>query len=95
MINLAEWCIKRKQLTNFLIILVALSGIYCFHALGRSEDPNFIVRTMVISCSWPGATAKEMEDHVTDKLEKIVQSTPDMITSQVTLVLVSAFYLFI
>lgn len=77
-INLAEWCIKHKQVVYFFIGLIAITGIYCFNALGRSEDPNFVIRQMVISCAWPGASADEMQKHVTDKIEKLVQGTNDI-----------------
>ncbi len=76
--NLAKWCIKRKELVYFFIVLIALAGIFCFKTLGRSEDPNFVIRQMVISCAWPGATPEQMQQQVTSKIEKIVQSTPDI-----------------
>ena len=76
--NLAAWCIKHKQVVYFFMALITISGIYSFNALGRSEDPKFVIRQMVISCAWPGATADEMEQHVTSKIEKAVQSLPDL-----------------
>ena len=66
--NLATWSIKHRQVIYFFAVLLAIMGIYSYNALGRSEDPNFTVKEMVISASWPGATAKEMEMHVTDKI---------------------------
>lgn len=58
-------------------------GIYSYNALGRSEDPSFTIKQMVISAAWPGATAKEVEEHLTDKIEKQLQTVPnvDRITS--------------
>jgi multidrug efflux pump len=76
--NLAEWSIKHRQVIYFFAILVAIMGIYSYNALGRSEDPNFTVKEMVISTRWPGATAKEVELHVTDKIEKTIQTVPDV-----------------
>ena len=77
-LNLAAWCIKHKQVVYFFMALITITGIYAFNALGRSEDPKFVIRQMVISCAWPGATADEMEQHVTSKIEKAVQSLPDL-----------------
>lgn len=77
-LNLAEWCIKHKQVVYFFMALITISGIISFNSLGRSEDPKFVIRQMVISCAWPGATADEMQDHVTSKIEKAVQSLPDL-----------------
>lgn len=34
------------------------------------EDPSFTIRQMVVSVAWPGATASQMEEQVTDKIEK-------------------------
>lgn len=82
-VNLAQWCIKHKQVVYFFMALITIAGIVSFNTLGRSEDPNFVIRQMVISAAWPGATADEMQEHVTSKLEKAVQSLPnlDYITS--------------
>ena len=77
-LNLAAWCIKHKQVVYFFMALITITGIYSFNALGRSEDPKFVIRQMVISCAWPGATADEMEQHVTSKIEKTIQSLPDL-----------------
>src|SRR5438876_11372246 len=44
--------------------------------MGRSEDPPFTFRIMVVQVSWPGATAREMEQQITDKIEKKLQETP-------------------
>ena len=76
--NLAAWSIKHRQIIYFFAVLAAIMGIYSYNALGRSEDPNFTVKEMVISSSWPGATAKEMELQVTDKIEKVIQTVPDV-----------------
>lgn len=76
--NWAEWSIKHRQLVYFFAVLVFISGIFSWIAMGRSEDPTFAVRTMVISTAWPGATAKEVEMHITDKLEKQIQNVPQI-----------------
>lgn len=76
--NWAEWSIKHRQVVYFFMFLCLLMGIYSYNELGRSEDPDFTIHEMVVSASWPGATAKQMELHVTDKLEKIIQTVPDL-----------------
>ncbi|MDD4721833.1 MAG: efflux RND transporter permease subunit [Acidaminococcaceae bacterium] len=76
--NWAEWSIKHRQVVYFFMFLCLLMGIYSYEELGRSEDPSFTIKEMVVSASWPGATAKQMELHVTDKLEKIIQTVPDL-----------------
>ena len=76
--NWAEWAIKHKQVVYFFAVLTAVMGIFSYFILGRQEDPGFTVKQMVVSAAWPGATAKQMEMQVTDKIEKIVQTVPDM-----------------
>lgn len=81
--NWAEWSIKHKQIVYFFAFLVLVMGIFSYRTLGRSEDPSFTVKQMVISAAWPGASAKQVEMHVTDEIEKQVQTLPniDKITS--------------
>ena len=42
------------------------------------EDPKFVVRQMIIAAYWPGATAEEMQEQVTDKIERKLQDIPNM-----------------
>ena len=76
--NWAEWSIKHKQLVYFFAVLVLVMGIFSFRNLGRSEDPSFTVKQMVISAAWPGASAKQVEMHLTDEIEKQVQTLPNL-----------------
>ena len=76
--NWADWSIKHKQIVYFFAFLVLVMGIFSFRTLGRSEDPSFTVKQMVISAAWPGASAKQVEMHLTDEIEKQVQTLPDL-----------------
>ena len=58
-----------------MIALVA-AGIYAFFNLGRAEDPPFTIKQMVVSAAWPGATSREMEQQVTEKIETKLQELP-------------------
>ena len=49
--NLSRWCVKHRQVVYFFTVLIFIAGIFSFHSLGRSEDPNFVVRQMVISAA--------------------------------------------
>ena len=68
--NLAEWAIKNQQIVFFFVISIIIGGLWSYMTLGRSEDPNFTIREMVVAAAWPGASAKEVEEQVTDPLEK-------------------------
>ncbi len=56
-----------------LLLATLLAGAIAFGKLGRAEDPSFTVKTMTITAAWPGATAKEMQEQVADRLEKRLQ----------------------
>ena len=76
--NLSEISLKNSVLVWYFIIITAIGGIFAYQKLGRMEDPAFTIRMMVISASWPGASAEEMQDQVTDKLERKIQDVPGM-----------------
>ena len=76
--NLTQWSLNHRQLIWFCIILTAVAGIYAYQGMGRMEDPNFTIRQMIIGVGWPGATATEMEQQVTDKIEKELQDIPGL-----------------
>lgn len=75
-LNLTEWALKHKQLVYFFVVLVFVAGIFSYRQLGRMEDPDFVIRTMIVSAAWPGASARQVEEQVTDKIEKKLQDTP-------------------
>jgi len=56
--------------------LFFIAGIVSYNKLGRMEDPDFTIKQMVVTVAWPGATAKQMEEQVTDKIEKKLQDLP-------------------
>ncbi|MBQ8418143.1 MAG: efflux RND transporter permease subunit [Phascolarctobacterium sp.] len=76
--NWADWSIKHKQLVYFFAFLVFVMGIFSYRNLGRSEDPSFTVKQMVISAAWPGASARQVEMHLTNEIEKQIQTLPNL-----------------
>ena len=76
--NLTEWSLKHKQLIYYFIAITFLGGVFAYQNLGRMEDPDFTIRQMVVSVAWPGATARQVEEQVTDKIEKKLQDTPGL-----------------
>lgn len=67
-----------KSLVYYFILVIFIMGAYSYTKLGRMEDPDFVIRQMVVSVAWPGATAKQIEEQVTDKIEKKLQDTPGL-----------------
>ena len=76
--NLSEWVLKHRPITGFLMVLVLLGGIVAYFLLGQREDPAFTFRLMVVKTLYPGATALETEQQVTDRLEKKIQELPNL-----------------
>ncbi|SFN21012.1 efflux RND transporter permease subunit [Variovorax sp. OV329] len=71
--NLSALAVRERSITLFLICLISMAGLVSFFKLGRAEDPAFTVKVMTIITAWPGATAREMQDQVAEKIEKRMQ----------------------
>ena len=76
--NLSEWAVSNKSIVVFLMLLCAVAGLGAYEQLGRQEDPDFSVQTMVVQVAWPGATAIDTLKQVTDRLEKKLEETPNL-----------------
>jgi multidrug efflux pump len=81
--NLSEWALRHRALVVFMIAAILTGGLASYFNLGRSEDPTYTVKTMIISVALPGASAREMESQVTDPIERVLQEAPnfDYVTS--------------
>lgn len=77
-LNLAEWAIRYKQIVYFFIIAIITGGLWSYFHLGRSEDPDFTIRQAVVTAAWPGASAQQITQQVTDPLEKKLQDTKEL-----------------
>ena len=76
--NLSHWALENIALTRYLIAALLIGGILSYQGLGQDEDPPFTFRAMVLTAYWPGATAVQMAQQVTDKLERKLQETPSV-----------------
>jgi len=74
--NLAEWALKHKSIIYYFMAVLLTFGIFSYSQMGRMEDPDFTMRTMVVGVAWPGASPQEMSDQVTDKLEEKLRDLP-------------------
>ncbi|MFW1040801.1 multidrug efflux RND transporter permease subunit VmeV [Vibrio parahaemolyticus] len=81
--NIAEYSIKNKVISWLFIVILAIGGVTSFLELGRLEDPAFTIKDAMIVATYPGATAKEVEEELTYPLEKEIRKLPyiDRITS--------------
>ena len=68
--NLSDWAVRHRSLMWYCIIVSSLVGAMSYFQLGREEDPNFTIKTMIVSARWPGASLEDTISQVTDRLEK-------------------------
>lgn len=76
--NLSEWALNHQILVLYLMLMLTISGLFAYTKLGQSEDPPFTFKVMLVRTSWPGASAVEVEQQITDKLEKKIQEVPHL-----------------
>ena len=76
--NLSAWTLRHKALVIYLMILTVVLGIISYTKLSQSEDPPFTFKTMVIQAFWPGATSRQMQEEVTDRIARKLQETPNV-----------------
>jgi multidrug efflux pump subunit AcrB len=75
-VNLSAWAVAHPTLVLFLIIMLGAAGALSYQRLGRAEDPSFTIKVAVVTAAWPGATTKEMQDQVADRIEKKLNELP-------------------
>ena len=74
--NISRWALQHPALTRYLMVVLMLLGVAAYFQLGQDEDPPFTFRVMVVQAFWPGATAQEIAEQVTDKIERSLQEVP-------------------
>ena len=76
--NLSAWAIRQRSLVIYFMLIVVAAGLLSYVRLGRSEDPSFIIKTMVVQAAWPGASMEDTLQQVTERLERTLQETPHL-----------------
>jgi multidrug efflux pump subunit AcrB len=76
--NLSEWALRHRALVTYFMLMIVVAGVADYFELGRSEDPDFTVKTMVVAAAWPGASVEDTLEQVTDRLERKLQETPNL-----------------
>jgi multidrug efflux pump subunit AcrB len=74
--NISRWALEHPALTRYLMVVLLVLGSAAYFQLGQDEDPPFTFRAMVVQAFWPGASALQMAEQVTDKIEKTLQEVP-------------------
>ncbi|MEO5565191.1 MAG: efflux RND transporter permease subunit [Luteimonas sp.] len=73
--NLSEWALRNRALVVYAMLVMALLGGWSYRHLGQSEDPPFTFKAMVVRTLWPGATAREVSEQVTERIENALMAT--------------------
>lgn len=71
--NIAQFCISRKTLTVVLTLVTLGAGLLAYQRMGRLEDPEFTIKDALVITPYPGASAREVEQEVSDEIELAVQ----------------------
>ena len=85
-LNLSEWALSNRSLVVYIMLMAVAAGVLSYFRLGRNEDPTFIIKTMVVSAAWPGATVEDTLNQITERLERTLEETPylDFLRSHTT-----------
>src|SRR6202158_6210684 len=76
--TLSSWTLRHQALVIFILALITLFGVLSYGKLAQSQDPPFTFRVMVIRTFWPGATARQVQEQVTDRIGRKLQETPSI-----------------
>ena len=74
--NISRWALEHPALTRYLMVVLLVLGFAAYFQLGQDEDPPFTFRAMVVQAYWPGASAQQVADQVTDRIERTLQEVP-------------------
>jgi len=74
--NLSAWALKHQALVLYALCALLLAGVFSYTQLSQKEDPDFTFKVMTVKLLWPGASAREVEQQVTDLIERKLQETP-------------------
>ena len=74
--NLSRWALEHPALTRYLMVAFMVLGFASYFQLGQDEDPPFVFRAMVVRAYWPGASAQQVAEQVTDRIERTLQEVP-------------------
>ncbi len=71
--NIAEFSIKKSVITWTVTVVMLVLGYFSYQGLPRLEDPEFAIKNAVVITPYPGASPREVQEEVTDKIEKACQ----------------------
>ena len=72
--NLPEYSLRNAKVIWFFLFVLLAGGALGFSTLGKKEDSVFVIKSASLVCSYPGATPPEVEELITEPIEREVQS---------------------
>ena len=72
--NIAQFFIEQRITTLVLTVVMIGAGILSYQDLSRLEDPEFTIKDALVVTTYPGASAAEVEEEISDPLEIAVQN---------------------
>ena len=76
--NVSDWALNHRSFVWFLMIISVVAGALSYVSIGREEDPDFSIKTMIIAGALPGANTQETLTQVTDRIEKKLEDLPEL-----------------
>lgn len=74
MFSLSTWSLRQRKTLCFFLAVLLLGGVGSFLSLGKKEDSTFVIKTAAIRCRLPGASPEEVEELLTEPIEREIQS---------------------
>ncbi|RUO29616.1 efflux RND transporter permease subunit [Aliidiomarina soli] len=71
--DIAQYSIKNRTSSWLLLLILLIGGAFALDGLGRLEDPEFTLKQALVITSYPGASAQQVEEEVTHRLESAIQ----------------------
>ncbi len=76
--NLSAVALDNPSVIWYFMIVCMVAGVMSYISLGREEDPEFTIKTMVIAAVWPGASVEDTINQVTDRIEKKLEELEEL-----------------
>jgi multidrug efflux pump subunit AcrB len=71
--NPGEFSVRNNRVLYVAMLFVLVGGIVAYRQMGRLEDPEFTIKEALIITPYPGASAEEVAQEVTNPIESAVQ----------------------
>ena len=75
--NIPEYSLKNSKVIYFFMAVLLIGGFFSFDSLAKKEDSPFVIKQAMLLVTYPGASPLEMEQLVTEVIEREIQATPD------------------